>query len=41
MPNATSNFIKVAELKDVPEGTPKAVKVDGRSIALFQHQGSV
>ena len=41
MPNAQSNFVKVAELKDVPEGTPKAVKVAGRSIALFQHQGSV
>ena len=35
-----SNFVKVADLKDVPEGTPKAVKVGGRSIALFQHQGS-
>ncbi|MGH9723043.1 MAG: Rieske (2Fe-2S) protein [Bryobacteraceae bacterium] len=31
----------MAELKDVPEGTPKAVKVEGRSVALFQHQGSV
>ena len=36
-----SNFVRVADLKDVPEGTPKAVKVDGRSIALFQHQGAV
>ena len=36
-----SNFVRVADLKDVPEGTPKAVKVEGRSIALFQHQGSV
>jgi nitrite reductase/ring-hydroxylating ferredoxin subunit len=26
-------------MEEVPEGTPKAVKVDGRSIALFQHQG--
>jgi nitrite reductase/ring-hydroxylating ferredoxin subunit len=41
MSNTQSNFVRVAELKDVPEGTPKAVKVDGRSIALFQHQGSV
>jgi len=40
MPNPQSNFVKVADLKDVPEGTPKAVKVGGRSIALFQHQGS-
>jgi nitrite reductase/ring-hydroxylating ferredoxin subunit len=39
--NTQSNFVKVADLKDVPEGTPKAVKVAGRSIALFQHQGSV
>src|SRR5678815_3935393 len=39
MPNTQSNFVKVAELKDVPEGTPKAVKVEGRSIALFQHEG--
>src|SRR5262245_14782779 len=36
-----ANFIKVADLKDVPEGTPKAVKVGGRSIALFQHAGSI
>jgi len=41
MASIASNFVKVAELKDVPEGTPKAVKVDGRSIALFQHQGSI
>jgi nitrite reductase/ring-hydroxylating ferredoxin subunit len=41
MSNTQSNFVKVADLKDVPEGTPKAVKVDGRSIALFQHQGSI
>jgi nitrite reductase/ring-hydroxylating ferredoxin subunit len=41
MSNPQSNFVKVADLKDVPEGTPKAVKVEGRSIALFQHQGSV
>src|SRR6185503_1855001 len=35
-----SNFVRVADVKEVPEGTPKAVKVGGRSIALFQHQGS-
>jgi hypothetical protein len=35
MSNTQSNFVRVADLKDVPEGTPKAVKVDGRSIALF------
>ena len=38
---SNTNFVKVADLKDVPEGTPKAVKVEGHSIALFQHQGSV
>jgi nitrite reductase/ring-hydroxylating ferredoxin subunit len=41
MSNTQSNFVRVADLRDVPEGTPKAVKVEGRSIALFQHQGSV
>src|SRR5436309_4180150 len=41
MSNTQSNFVKVADLKDVPEGTPKAVRVEGRSIALFQHQGNV
>jgi len=41
MSNTQSHFVKVADLKEVPEGTPKAVKVEGRSIALFQHQGSV
>ena len=40
MPSTQSNYVKVAELKDVSEGTPKAVKVDGRSIALFQHEGN-
>ena len=40
MSNVQSNFVKVAELKDVAEGTPKAVKVEGRSIALFQHEGN-
>src|SRR5262245_63392225 len=34
-----SNFVRVADVKDVPEGASKAVKVGGRSIALFQHQG--
>ena len=41
MSDTHSNFVRVADVKDVPEGTPKAVKVDGRSIALFQHQGGV
>jgi nitrite reductase/ring-hydroxylating ferredoxin subunit len=37
----SNNFVKVADLQDVVEGTPKAVKVDGRSIALFQHRGDI
>jgi nitrite reductase/ring-hydroxylating ferredoxin subunit len=41
MSNTQSSFVKVADLKDVPEGTPRAVRVEGRSIALFQHQGNV
>jgi nitrite reductase/ring-hydroxylating ferredoxin subunit len=41
MPDIASGFVKVADLRDVPEGTPKAVKVEGRSIALFQHQGNI
>jgi nitrite reductase/ring-hydroxylating ferredoxin subunit len=41
MSKAQSRYVKVADLKDVPEGTPKAVKVEGRSIALFQHQGNI
>ena len=40
MLDTQSNFVKVADIDDVPEGTPKAVKVGGRSIALFQHQNS-
>lgn len=41
MSNTPSSFVRVADLKEVPEGTSKAVKVDGRSIALFQHEGRV
>jgi nitrite reductase/ring-hydroxylating ferredoxin subunit len=41
MSRTPSNFVKVADVKDVVEGTPKAVKVEGRSIALFQHQGNI
>src|SRR5262244_3096802 len=41
MSKVQSSFVKVADLIDVPEGTPKAVKVEGRSIALFQHQGNI
>ena len=41
MSSMQSNFVRVAELADVPEGSAKAVKLDGRSIALFQHQGRI
>ena len=41
MSNAQSRFVKVADLKDVPEGTPKAVRVEGRSVALFHHDGNI
>jgi len=41
MGKPTSNFVKVADLSEVQEGTPKAVRVEGRSIALFQHQGNI
>jgi nitrite reductase/ring-hydroxylating ferredoxin subunit len=40
MSNSESNFVRVADLKDVAEGTPKAVRTEGRSIALFHHQGN-
>jgi nitrite reductase/ring-hydroxylating ferredoxin subunit len=41
MSSTPSNFVRVAALSDVTEGAPKAVNVEGRSIALFQHQGSL
>lgn len=34
-------FVKVAATSDVVDGKPKAVKVEGRSIALFQYDGKV
>ena len=40
MSGTQSSFVKVAEIKDVAEGAPKAVRVEGRSIALFHHQGN-
>lgn len=41
MLNQQSNFVKVANLSELSEGKPKAVKVDGHSIALFQHNGCI
>jgi nitrite reductase/ring-hydroxylating ferredoxin subunit len=36
-----SNFVKVAALSDVADGKPRAVRVEGHSIALFQHEGAI
>ncbi len=34
-------FVRVADSAEVVDGKPKAVKVDGRSIALFKHNGNI
>ena len=36
-----ANFVRVAELGEVTESKPKAVKVEGHSIALFKHEGDI
>ena len=41
MDNQANGWVKVAELSEVPEGKPKAVRVEGHSIALFEHEGAV
>ena len=41
MSNALSNFVKVADLAELSDGKPRAVRVEGQSIALFKHNGSV
>jgi nitrite reductase/ring-hydroxylating ferredoxin subunit len=35
------NFVKVAACNDIADGKPKAVRVEGHSIALFEHEGAV
>ncbi len=35
------NFVKVAARNDIAEGKPRAVRVEGHSIALFEHEGAV
>jgi nitrite reductase/ring-hydroxylating ferredoxin subunit len=35
------NFVKVAARNDIADGKPKAVRVEGHSIALFEHEGAV
>ncbi len=42
MEHQTQNWVKVAELSEVPEGQPKAIEMgEGRSIALFNVDGKV
>lgn len=42
MQHQTQNWVKVAELSEVPEGKPKAVQMgEGRSIALFNVNGRI
>ena len=42
MEHQTQNWVKVAELSEVPEGQPKAVQMEeGRSIALFNVDGKI
>ena len=42
MEKSTPEWVKVAELSDVPEGQPKTIKMgEGRSIALFNVEGKV
>ena len=36
-----TNFVKVAARSDVVDGKPKAVRVEGHSIALFEHERTV
>ena len=37
--STNGDFTRVATVDEVAEGRPKAVRVEGRSVALFQHQG--
>lgn len=41
MLSASSNFVKVATLDELAEGKPRAIKVEGQSIALFKHNGNI
>ena len=36
-----TNFVKVAARSDITEGKPRAVRVEGHSIALFEHEGTI
>ena len=41
MLSASSSFVKVATLDELAEGKPRAIKVEGQSIALFKHNGGI
>lgn len=41
MLNTSSNFVKVASLDELSEGKPRAVRVEGQSVALFKHNGNI
>ena len=41
MLSASSNFVKVADLDELAEGKPRAIKVEGQSIALFKHNDNI
>lgn len=41
MLNTASNFVKVADLDELAEGKPRAVRVEGQSVALFKHNGNI
>ena len=41
MLSENGNFVKVAAASEVEDGKPKAVRVEGHSIALFNHEGSI
>ena len=41
MSTTSSNFVKVATLSELGEGKPRAIKVEGQSIALFRHNGNI
>ncbi|MFB6196739.1 MAG: Rieske 2Fe-2S domain-containing protein, partial [Halobacteriaceae archaeon] len=41
MTESDDHFVKVANVEDVRENTPKTVRADGHSIGLFYHEGEV
>ena len=41
MSNTPSNFVKIANLDELAEGKPRAVRVEGQSIALFKHNDNI